>query len=106
MATIDDELLREAEEDAREADYILSQLPSELKERFSRDEVTALLDDIADYFFESGLLESGSDEVEIDLDEVAEGVCRKAREERGAEYRADDVFFIVQADLDYQEQSA
>ena len=106
MAAIDDELLREAEEDAREADYILSQLSSELKERFSRDEVIALLDDIAEYFFESGLLESGSDEVEIDLEKVASGVCRKAHEDRGADYRPDDVFFIVQADLDYQEQNA
>ena len=32
MATLDEELRMDAEEDAREADFIQSQLPSDLKE--------------------------------------------------------------------------
>lgn len=103
MAGIDDELLLDAEEDAREAEYIEQQLPSDLKERFTRDDILHLMELIVEYYVESGVLEEGDgDEVEIDLDQVAEAVCRKAGDSR---FVPEDVFFVVQADLDYQEQN-
>ena len=105
MASLDEELRIDAEEDAREADFILSQLPADLKERYSKDDILRLMDLIVEYYFESGVLDLDDDEVEIDLEQVAEAVCKKAKKEGQGDYQADEVFFVVQADLDYQEQT-
>ena len=105
MASLDEELRIDAEEDAREADFILSQLPADLKERYSKDDILRLMDLIVEYYFESGVLDLDDDEVEIDLEQVADAICKKAKKERLGDYKADEVFFVVQADLDYQEQT-
>ena len=44
MASLDEELRIDAEEDAREADFILSQLPADLKERYTKDDILRLMD--------------------------------------------------------------
>ena len=105
MASLDEELRIDAEEDAREADFILSQLPADLKECYTKDDILRLMDLIVEYYFESGVLDLDDDEVEIDLEQVAEAVCKKAKKEGQGDYKADEVFFVVQADLDYQEQT-
>jgi hypothetical protein len=51
------------------------------------------------------VLDLDDDEVEIDLEQVADAVCKKAKKEGQGDYKADEVFFVVQADLDYQEQT-
>ena len=51
------------------------------------------------------LIKGFDDEVEIDLEQVADAVCKKAKKEGQGDYKADEVFFVVQADLDYQEQT-
>lgn len=104
MASLDEELMLDAEEDAREAGFILSQLPADLQERYSKDDILSLMELIVEYYAESGLLDGNDDEVEIDLEQVAEAVCRKADTYGQGNYKADEVFFVVQADLDYQEQ--
>jgi predicted DNA-binding protein (UPF0278 family) len=104
MASIEEELRLDAEEDVREAEYILAQLSSELKERFTRDDVIALVNTTVEYYFDSGILD-GDDDVDIDLEETAAAVCKKAKENGLGDYDPADVFFIVQADLDYQEQN-
>ena len=105
MATLDEELRMDAEEDAREADFILSQLPSDLKERFTKEEILRLMDLIVEYYYESGVLDLDDDEIEIDLEQVADAICKKAKKEGLGDYQADEVFFVVQADLDFQEQT-
>ena len=50
-------------------------------------------------------LESQADEVEIDLEQVAEAVCGQAKADGVGEFSPADVFFVVQADLDFQEQN-
>ena len=104
MASLDEEMLRDAQEDAQEADYIFTQLPIEQKERLSKEDILRLMDVIVEYYFESGLLETDSEEVEIDLEQVAEDVCAKAAKDGIGDYNPEDVFFVVQADLDYQEE--
>ena len=56
MSAIDDELLNEAEEDAREIEFIRNYLPLELKEKFSDDELYYFLDVIIDYYMSSDIL--------------------------------------------------
>ena len=45
------------------------------------------------------------DEVDIDLETVADFVCKEAEEEGEGPFDPQDVFFVVQADLDFQEQN-
>ncbi len=107
MASIDDELLIDEEENRREIAFIKTQLSSELKEKFTDEQLQFVIDAIGCYFFESGILENDDDdEVEIDLEVIADYVCKEAKEEGEAPMDPQDVFFVVQADLDFQEQNA
>ena len=101
MATIDEELRMDEQDDLREVAFIRTQLPSELKEKFSDDDLLWMLDSIVTYYYESG-----DDEVDIDMEAVSDAVCRQAAAEGRGPLVADEVFFVVQADLDYQEEHA
>ncbi len=105
MASIDEEIRRDTEEDVREAEFILHQLPSDLQDRYSKEEILNLMNLIVEYYFDNGIFDSDDDEVEIDLEKTADAVCKKAKEYGLGDYKADEVFFVVQADLDYQEQT-
>lgn len=108
MADFEEELRLDAEENAREAEYIFSVLPNDLKDKFTRDDILYMMDAIVEYYFESGVLESeGTDDefVDIDLQAVADYVCRKAQDEHKGVFAPDDVFFVAQADLDFQEEN-
>ena len=105
MASIDEELLMDIEENEREAEFILNTIPSELKEKFTKDDIMYMMDAIVDYYFSSGVLEGSDDDfVDIDLQLVADYVCKAAKED-GKDYNADEVFFVAQADLDFQEEN-
>lgn len=107
MSAIDDELLNEAEEDAREIEFIRNYLPLELKEKFSDDELYYFLDVIIDYYMSSDILNKEPDKdgyVEIDLDEVTDFVVAKAKKEKMGEYEHEDILLVVQAEIEYSEQ--
>ena len=106
MAALDDELLRDAEEDARAVAYIHSHLPQELQEKFSDDLLYYFLDVIVDYYAESGILDATPDkEGYVDIDEmaVAEYVAAKAKKEGMGAFSAEDLLFVVQAQMDFEE---
>ena len=106
MATLEEELRMDEEERRREIAFIRSQLSSELKEKFTDDELLFMIDAICTYFYTSGVLESNDEEVDIDLETVADFVCNEAKEEGEGPFDPQDVFFVVQADLDFQEENA
>lgn len=106
MASIDDELLNDELENQREIAYIRERLSSDLKEKFTDDQLLFIIDAIGSYFFTSGILESDDDEVDIDLEVIADYVCKEAKAENEGPFDPDDVFFVVQADLDFQEDNA
>jgi hypothetical protein len=106
MATLEEELRMDEEEGRREIAFIRSQLYSELKEKFTDDELLFMIDAICTYFYTSGVLESNDEEVDIDLETVADFVCNEAKEEGEGPFDPQDVFFVVQADLDFQEENA
>ncbi len=105
MATLEEELRMDEEEGRREIAFIRSQLSSELKEKFTDDELMFMIDAICTYFYTSGVLESNDEEVDIDLETVADFVCNEAKEEGEGPFDPQDVFFVVQADLDFQEEN-
>ncbi|UKK54209.1 hypothetical protein [Prevotella sp. E2-28] len=105
MATFDEELMQDQEENKREIAFIREQLPSDLKELYTDAQLVWMLDTIATYFYESGILESDDDEVDVDIDEVAAYLCKEAKSEGQPQLDPDEVRFVVEADLDYQEDS-
>ena len=78
MSSFEDELRMDEEENRREVNFIREQLPMDVKEIFSDDNIYYFLDVIVDYYYESGILESTADEIEIDLQKVAEAVAEQA----------------------------
>lgn len=93
-------------ENRQEIAFIRSVLPSDLKEKYSDDQLLFMIDAIGTYFYTSGILESDADEVDVDMEEIAQFVCREAEDEDEGPFDPQEVFFVVQADLDFQEQNA
>ena len=106
MASFDEEIRLDEEENRRELAYIRTQMPSTIKKFYSDKDILYMMDVIVDYYFTSGILESDDEEVEIDLEVIAEYVCKRAKDEGFCStLNPEEVFFIVQADLDFQEQN-
>lgn len=101
MAGIDDELMKGAEEDAREVAYILNELPQELKDKFPEDDIYYFIDVMLDYFSCKAADKDGF--IDVDVDEVAQYIVKQARKDKVGEYEAADLFFVVQAELDYND---
>ena len=108
MADFEEELRLDDEENAREVEYIREVLPADLKEKFCEADLRYMMDTIVDYYFNSGVLEAEADAdgfVDIDLQKVADYVCAKAAEQGQGDFDPAEVFFVVQADMDFQEQN-
>ena len=106
MASFDEEIRLDEEENRRELAFIRTQLPSSIKKFYSDKDILYMMDLIVDYYYTSGILESDDEEVDIDLEAVAEYVCKRAKDEGFcASFNPEEVFVIVQADLDFQEQN-
>ena len=105
MATLEDELRMDEEENRREVAFIHERLPQELKSAFTDDQLYYLLDAIVDYYYDSGILESTDDELDIDLQQVADAITEQARRDKAGDFNAEDVFYVVEADMDFQEQN-
>ena len=106
MANIDDELLLEAEEDARAVAFIKNNLPQELKEKFSEDELYYFLDVIAEYYTNNGTFDVEPDEdgyIDIYLDKVVDYVIKQAKKDEIGTFEHDEILFVVQAELDFNE---
>ncbi len=106
MASFEEELLKDEEENKREIAFIRKQIPTDLKEKFSDDQLLFVIDAIGTYFYKSGVLESEDEEVDIDMEAVSKFVCSEAEEEGEGPFDPQEIFFIVEADLDFQEQNA
>ena len=106
MSNLDDELLREAEDDARTIEFIRNYLPQELKEKFTAEELYYFLDLIVEYCTSSGVLDETPDEdgcIEIDADKVVEYLVVQAKKEGMGEYSPEDILFVVQGEMEYGE---
>ena len=104
MASFEEELRLDEEENRKEMAYIRERLPLDARHHYSDNEILYMMDQIVDYYYTSGILESDADEVDIDMEEVAKYVCKNAKRDGHGTFDPQDVFFVVQADLDYQEE--
>ena len=93
---IDEEMLLDEQETRREMAFIREQMPAGMEDSYDDERLSWVLDAIAAYYYESGILESSSDEVDVDMDAVAE-------QEGQPRLDAQEVRIIAGADLDFQE---
>ena len=105
MASFEDELRLDDEENKREVEFIRNSLPLELKSHFTDDDIYYYMDTIDDYYYDSGILETDDDEVDIDMQQVAEAVTEQARKDNRGKFDPTEVLYIVEADMDFQEQN-
>ena len=105
MSTFEEELRLDEEENRREVAFIRERLPQELKTTFTDDDLYYFLDAIVDYYYDSGILESTDNEVDIDLQQVANAVSEQAQRDKVGTFNPEDVYYVVEADMDFQEQN-
>ena len=104
MASFEEELRLDEEENQRELAFIHTKLPADLNYHYSNSDVLWILDAIVDYYYTSGILDTDAEEIDIDMEAVAQYVCQKAKDEKVSQsFNPDDLILIVQADLDFQE---
>lgn len=100
----EDDFLLDAESDAQTVEFIKSYLPQDLKDKFTDDDLYYIIDVIAEYYTSSECLEAEPDEegyIDIDLDKVVDYVVEAAKKEGMGPYKAEDVFFVVQGEMEY-----
>lgn len=101
----EEDFMSEANDDVKTVEFIKNYLPQDLQEKFSDDELYYFIDVIAEYYSQDGILD-GQDEdgfVDIDLEEVAAFIAKKAKEEGFGDYSAEDLYFVAEAELEYVE---
>ena len=96
-----DEFAMEDLEDEKTIAYIRERLPQDLKEKFSDDEFYFFLDTIYDYYDKSGILDSDSEYVDIDINAIAEFIAKEAKKCKVGDYNPDDLYFVVEGELAY-----
>ena len=104
MPSFEEELRMDEEENRREKAFIRERLPIEMKNSFSDDDLYYLMDAIVDYYYESGILESETD-VDIDLQQVADAIVEQAKRHKKGNFNPEEVYYVVEADMDFQEQN-
>lgn len=106
MDGLEEELLRDAEDDVRTVEFIKNYLPQEVKGRFTDEELYYFLDVIVEYYADSGVLDATSDKdgyIEIDQDKVVDYVVRQARKDKMGDFAAEDILWVVQGEAEYVE---
>lgn len=106
MATLDEELLQEAEDDRLTVEYIQQYLPQDLKEKFTEEELYYFLDVLVDYYASSGILDAEPDAdgcIDIDIEAIAQHMAKQAQKDKMGTYDPEDLRWIVEGELEYGE---
>lgn len=103
MTDFDDQLMQDAADDARTVAYIQAYLPQELKETFTEDDLYYFLDVLGEYYVDLIERSGDSEEVDIDIEAVAEHLVRQAAKDGQGTFRPEDVRWVVDAELEYGE---
>jgi hypothetical protein len=99
---VNDKDLLEYDEDAAIL-FIRNQLPQEMKEKFSNDDLNYIIDLIYEFYDDKGFLNDDDTEVEVDLDELTAFVVKNAKKDKVGSFKEDEIQFIVDAEIAYCE---
>lgn len=106
MATFEDELLQDAEDDRLTVEYIQNYLPQEQKELFSEEQLYYFLDVLVEYYANSGILDAQPDDdgyIDIDIDAISEHLAKQAKKDKVGEFSPEDIRWIVEGEMEYGE---
>ena len=103
MATLDEELLQEAEDDRKTVEYIQNYLPQELKDKFTEEELYYFIDVIGEYYVELLDKHPGDEDIDIDVEEVAKYVAKQAKKDKIGDFSPEDLRWVVDGELEYGE---
>ena len=101
---MEDDFLLDAEDDVKAVEFIKNYLPQDMKDKFTDEDLYYILDLIAEYYTSSECLDAEPDEegyIDIDLDEIVKYIVKEAKKDGMGPYEADDVFFVVQGEMEY-----
>lgn len=104
MANIDEEILKGAEEDAKEVAFILNYMGSENKELFTEEDIYYCLDVLLEYLEKLNEKADQDGFIDIDTEEIAKHIQKKAKKERMGPYELDALILLIDAELEYNEQ--
>jgi hypothetical protein len=107
MSEIDNEIMKNAEDDARAVAFIQNYLPQALKEAFSEDQLYYFIDTIAEYYTKSGVLDVEPDSegyIDIDEEQVADFLAKQAKKDNIGDFEPSDLYFVVEAEMEFAEQ--
>ena len=103
MATFEEDLLADAEDDRKTVEYIQNYLPQELKDKFTEEELYYFIDVIGEYYVDLLDKHSGEEDIDIDVEEVAKYVAKQAKKDKMGEYDPEDLRWVVDGELEYGE---
>ena len=87
--------------------FIKNALPQELKDKFTDDEITYVLDILYDFYEEKGFLDDEqsdeNDVVDLDEDEIIKYVLKCTRKDKIKEFTEEEITFIIQGEILYCE---
>ena len=104
MANIDDEILRGAEEDAKEVAFILNYMGSKNRDLFSEDDIYYCLDVMLEYLDTLSVDADDEGFIDINTEEIAKHIQKKAKKEGMGPYDLDALTLLIDAELEYNEQ--
>lgn len=103
---LDDELMRDAEDDRLTVEFVRRSLPQEVKEKFTDEHLYYFLDVLVDYYSESGILEAEPDKdgyIDIDIEAIAQHLAQQAERDKIGTFDPEDLRWVVEGELDYGE---
>lgn len=106
MAILDDELMRDANEDAEAIRYIREHMPSSMGGKCTDADLQQIIDATVDTLATSDMLESQPDSdgfIDINLDVLAQQVAKEVALSGVNDLSADDIRFIVENWMDFDE---
>ena len=103
---LDEELLKDAEDDQLTIEFIKRYLPQEVKEKFTEEDLYYFLDVLVEYYATSGILDADPDTdgyIDIDIDAISEYLAKQAKKDKMGEFDPEDLRWIVEGELEYGE---
>ena len=103
---LDEELLKDAEDDQLTVEYIKRYLPQDIKEKFTEGELYYFLDVLVEYYATSGILDVNPDQdgyINIDIDAISDYLAKQAKKDKMGEFDPEDLRWVVEGELEYGE---
>ena len=107
MSSIDQEILKDAQEDAQVVAFIQARLSDAQKARFTEDVLYYFLDVLEEYYVENGIFDQEPDAdgyIDLNVTLIAQHLSEKAQKEGIGTFNPDDLEPVIEAELDFSSE--